>query len=523
MKKLLLTLMAAFCLIMCMGAISADAMVSMGSCGTSAVYTLDTEEGVLVIEGTGAMRDFSYNTVPWYSYRDYIEAVEIGDGITTVGKSAFYNCTKLVSVELSDSITRIGSDAFECCSSLTSINIPDNVTAIDSYAFLYCEDLEDVKLGEGVKSIGYMAFGDCGSLNAITIPESVTKIERFAFDGCINLTYAFCEGSKEALSIGSDNTYLTDILMYGKGTCGKTLSWEFDAETGVMVIKGTGAMNSYSYNTSPWYNNRNYIKKIIIENGVTSIGKYAFHNCSNLALALYKGSEEELSVSLYNTSLTDVLVYCKGTCGEAVVWSIDIETGALKVSGSGKMKNYSIYERAPWYAICGYITDVEIDNGVTSIGAYSFDDCGYLKTVTIAESVEEIDEYAFSECDKLKYAYYGGDEADWKKIYISRSGNSDLTYYSTIYYTYEPTIPDTEGKTPCIGKTTFTFTPVGVNKGDIIAVLAVKDGVSTSYAKTYSGTGTVTFEIEDGFNSIKVLVWDSYESIEPLMEHATIE
>lgn len=527
MKKFLLSFIVSTCLVFCVGIVSTKAMTCIGTCGVGVDYALDTETGVLTIEGTGPMRDFSYNSVPWYNYRDYIETIVIEDGVTTIGQSAFYNCMKLSSVEIAESVTSIGNDAFEYCKNLTSITIPDGVTTINSYAFLYCENLTTVNIGKSVKTIGYMAFGDCSGLKEVIIPKSVTKIDATAFSGCSSLTYAFYEGSKESLYIGN-NSCLSDILTYGEGLCGKNLSWIFYPETGTLTISGTGTMYNYNYNTAPWYNNRNYIKKVIVEKGVTNIGKYSFNDCSNLSLALFEGEEAELSIGLYNTSFTDVLICCEGMCGDNVRWDLDIETGILTISGSGKMKNYSYDysypDRAPWYEIKDYITSVEINDGVTSIGSRAFEECGYLKDITIPKSITEINEYAFDECNMLSHAYYAGSEAEWAEVYISRSCNTDLTYYASIHYTEESIIPDTEGKTPEIGQTSFTFIPVGVSEGDIIAVVVVKDGVSTAQAKTYSGSGTVTFEIEDGFNSIKILVWDSYESMEPLMkEYATIE
>ena len=57
------------------------------------------------------------------------------------------------------------------------------------------------------------------------------------------------------------------------------LTWTLDAD-GTMTISGEGAMKDYFYN-SPAYNNSS-VKKVVIEDGVTSIGEYAFYNCSDL-------------------------------------------------------------------------------------------------------------------------------------------------------------------------------------------------------------------------------------------------
>ena len=71
-------------------------------------------------------------------------SITIPDSVTSIGSSAFYSCSKLMSVVIGDSVTSIGSDAFANCTSLTSVVIPDSVTSIGSYAFQYCNSLTSV-------------------------------------------------------------------------------------------------------------------------------------------------------------------------------------------------------------------------------------------------------------------------------------------------------------------------------------------------------------------------------------------
>lgn len=71
------------------------------------------------------------------------------------------------------------------------------------------------------------------------------------------------------------------------GTCGDNLTWTLD-DTGLLTISGTGKMMNYSSagdNAAPWYvpnTETQKVKKVIIENGVTSIGDWAFDGCDNL-------------------------------------------------------------------------------------------------------------------------------------------------------------------------------------------------------------------------------------------------
>lgn len=345
------------------------------------------------------------------------------------------------------------------------------------------------------------------------------------------------------------------IVAHGEiytGRCGDKITYALDTEKLTITISGEGDMYEQSMpNSVPWYNYRDYIKSVVIENGVTNVGNYAFlgsknlvnvvipnsvvsiesyaffdceslanilipssidtignnafYLCSDLLCALYEGSESDLSIEKGNDDLKNALIYnTKGECGKNIVYTLDF-SGLLTISGSGDMYNYSTSSESisPWFKNKKFIKSANISNAITSVGSYAFYSCHEL-------------------CD----VYYDGSKSEWEKINIELGNNSLLN--ATFHYAKEDddtsSIPDTEGKTPQIGKTIFIFTPIGVNKGDIIAALVTKDGVSTSYVKTYSGEGEVVFEIENGFNSIKVLVWDSYETMEPLMEeYATIE
>ncbi|MEO1859954.1 MAG: leucine-rich repeat domain-containing protein [Verrucomicrobiales bacterium] len=92
----------------------------------------------------------------------------IPDSVTSIGQSAFFQCTSLTSITIPDSVTSIGGNAFLGCSSLISITIGDNVTSIGDWAFNLCTGLTSITIGASVTSIGEMAFWDCTSLTGIT-------------------------------------------------------------------------------------------------------------------------------------------------------------------------------------------------------------------------------------------------------------------------------------------------------------------------------------------------------------------
>ena len=148
--------------------LSANAEES-GTCGPDLRWHL-TDNAVLTISGKGKMYDYSYdNRAPWDNYnKRIIKRIIIGDGITTIGSSAFRNCFALNSVTIPNSVRTIGEAAFEYCSALTSVTIPNSVTKIGESAFAGCRSLKILTFGSGLQSIGREAFSNCTNITQIS-------------------------------------------------------------------------------------------------------------------------------------------------------------------------------------------------------------------------------------------------------------------------------------------------------------------------------------------------------------------
>ena len=93
-----------------------------------------------------------------------------------------------------------------------------------------------------------------------------------------------------------------------------------------------------------------------------------------------------------------------GADGDNVTWMLD-DAGTLTISGTGDMEDYRSSYNIPWYGSRSSITNVIIEEGVTSIGNYVFDRCGSLTSVTIPGSVTSIGSSAFSNCSSLDSVY----------------------------------------------------------------------------------------------------------------------
>ena len=150
-----------------------------------------------------------------YDYKGIENTVTIPAGVTSIGSSAFFDCSSLTSVVIPTSVTSIGRAAFLCCSDLRSVVIPASVTSIGDCAFSGCSSLTSVTIPDSVTSIGYEAFQNCSSLRSVVIPESVTEIGDYAFSGCselasITLSSSVTTIGKEAIP-GNANLVIENI------------------------------------------------------------------------------------------------------------------------------------------------------------------------------------------------------------------------------------------------------------------------------------------------------------------------
>ena len=244
-------------------------------------------------------------------------------------------------------LTKIDDSAFEDFTSLASITIPKGVTSIGDSAFSGCSSLASIKIPKGVTSIGYNAFGGC----------------IFSKDNFINNS-----------NLDAEARYYWGASVY-----------DIVQEDG-LCINGTTAVNCRPNSVA-----------VIIPDGVTEIGDFAFEDCTSLAsITIPKGV-----TSIGDLAFSDCTSLASVTIGDGVT-----EIGDLAFSGCTSLASVTIGDGVTEIGDCTFsgctsLASVTIGDGVTEIGDSAFYGCTSLASVTIGDGVTEIGDSAFYGCSNL--------------------------------------------------------------------------------------------------------------------------
>ena len=281
--------------------------------------------------------------------------------VTSIGSSAFKNCSTLIRITIPDSVTSIGSSVFSGCSGLKSIAIPDGVTSIGQYVFYGCSSLTSITIPDSVTSIGDDAFRDCSNLTNVTIGNSVAFISIYAFNSCSSLTSIVVDNDNQYFTSIDGNLYNKDKTELIRYAIGKTDA-SFTIPDSVTSIDSAAFYGCSS------------LTSITIPDGVTSIGFRAFEGCSSLTSITIPNGVTSIDYSTFRD------------CSRLA--SITIPDSVTSIG------NYAFYG-------CSGLTSITIPDGVTSIGESAFYDCSRLTRVTIGTSVTSIGKMAFYGCSSL--------------------------------------------------------------------------------------------------------------------------
>ena len=389
------------------GTLTWVAVYPSGRCGDNLTWTL--QDGVLTISGTGPMWDYSEEDPSYYAYQESITSVVIENGATSIGECAFSDCTALESVTIPSTVTSILWAAFARCSSLTVVTIPESVTEIGIYAFRYCSGLSSVTIPASVTSIGKEAFANCSSLTEISFIGSAPTFGSNVFSDVTATAYYQADDASWTEEVrqqyGGHITWVArEKQMIASGECGDNLTWVL-YDDGCMVISGTGPMWDYPEEAPSYYAYRESITSVVIEDGATSIGVYAFEKLDAMTSVTIPSSVTSIEWGAFCicSSLTDVTIPA------------------------------SVTEIGGWaFGSCASLTSVTIPAGVTEIGFVAFANCSSLTEIRFEGSAPTIDDDVFYEVTAT--AYYPANDATWTEDVMQDYGGS-ITWVS---YAPEP-------------------------------------------------------------------------------------
>ncbi len=218
------------------------------------------------------------------------------------------------------------------------------------------------------------------------------------------------------------------------GSCGDNVFWTYDESTHTLTISGTGDMADFPSGGAPWRGHSSSIKTIVVEDGVTSIGDFAFYRNSGMTSITIPSSVTRIGRSAFwscnnlgSVYISDIAAWCEIDFGNdnsnplyyanhLYIGEQDIKDLVIPNSVTS-ISNYAFFGFSSLASVtipssvtnigrsafsgCSSLTSVTIPDSVTSIGDEAFDGCYNLTSVTIGNSVASIGGSAFRDCSCL--------------------------------------------------------------------------------------------------------------------------
>ena len=394
---------------------------------------------VVLGDGVTSIGNHAFGSTDYADRYTVLSKVTLPAGLTRIGENAFYWCRALKTINLPDSLSAIGQYAFYG-TALESVTVPGGVKILRDGVFSNCFQLTEVTLSEGVTSIGSWTFS-LGQMTSITLPESLTSIASYAFykskltSVCFPASVAslgnqafadnaslteirflgpvpaisdYCFASVTATAYYPGGTSWTSSVMQNYGgtltwrcfRCGDTLSWTLD-DAGTLTISGAGPMWAYEFsgfgNKPGWYGSRESILRVVVEDGATSIGAYAFQYLTKMKSASLPDSVTFLAeYAFYDCeSLTDVAIPQHVTSlGRSVFTGCEALTSMVIPDSLTSVAN-------SMFAGCVKLESVVFPAGLKKIESSAFYNCPSLTSLVLPEGVTDIENDAFSNCKGL--------------------------------------------------------------------------------------------------------------------------
>ena len=309
-------------------------------CGCSALQKVNVPMGVTRIEkaafvGCSSLADISLpnnlQSIGEYVFQDCtsLKSITIPAGVLSIGGGAFDGCSSLTKITIPASVKDIGINTFYGCSALQEVSIPAGVTRIEKAAFVGCSSLADISLPNSLQSIGEYVFQDCTSLKSVTIPEGVTEMKGGVFLRCPMMMHITVDKNNQ---IYDSRNGCNAVIETATGTivaaCNATV-----IPNNVTKI-GESAFASLAFT------------EIILPDGVTEIGRWAFWGCASLTNVTIPDTVKSIGAAALKKCTSLASITFKGTMkqwGEIdklVDWNLEVNKDAVIHCIDGDIKLY---------------------------------------------------------------------------------------------------------------------------------------------------------------------------------------
>ncbi len=364
----------------------------------------------------------------WYEYQTQIDKIWVDKDIARLGNQIFYGCSNLTEVvfEEGSMLNEVGNGTFRNCTALPEITFGDHLVTIGNNTFVSCHSLTKLDFGRGSEegvSFGKTTLKFCSNLETLVMPEIFLTTGENPFYQIHKLKDIYWYGSDmnvyQAMMAnpGLDGDYLADadknVYLWDEVTD----SWTAEAQhpgvtqwdngtaawhdcTGEYGNSGSQVVSFYGQGAVGEYTVPAGVTTVVLMEGITDISAVTFENPKGITAVVHYGTEVVTGEDMFPNAQIEWRK--NGAAGDHVTYALEATDDGytLVLSGSGDMADMGA-GRQPWWHVRHSITAVEVEEGVTSIGAYAFDRLRSMSSLTMPKDITMVSTYALRGCTSL--------------------------------------------------------------------------------------------------------------------------